>query len=129
MRPGPVLLEKLWRSWPRVVRPYECRSCGMEYDVALHPEADDKSKVYMRDMTEAEHHASMPEAFGLTFSSGRGRVHDRANAYAWCRNPECPKFFDYPRASIVNRVPGRCLFPPRLVMRKRWLRMPKAANS
>ena len=106
MRPGPVLLEKLWRSWPRVARPYECRSCGMEYDVALHPEVDDKSKVYMRDMTEAEHHASVPEGFGLTFRSGRGRVHARANAYAWCRNPQCPKYLRLPAREHREPRPG-----------------------
>lgn len=123
----PVPLEKVWRTWPRVARPYACKSCGTKYEAALHPEVDDPTHGFGH---EWEWQPGL-KAWKL----------DRFNDYLWCRNPECSRFYPYgtvqPHHTMMEAMLGigdgrptmRATMAPRLTMRRAWLPMPAAAND
>ena len=115
-----------WKSWPRVARPYACRSCGTKYPAALHPEVDDKARHYMMEGTRADHEASgIAAALGLPFRPGVLMVHDRHNSFMWCRSSGCSRFHHYKPGRPTRAHP----YAPRLTMRRKWLPMPAAANG
>jgi hypothetical protein len=114
----PVLLEKLWRTLPRVAAPYQCKSCGWRYDAALDAEVECSSQQFMREIEDSAQVGIDPSVLGNQHGY-TVLVHERWNAFMWCDNPKCSRFYDH--------ATGR--LPPRLRIRRKWLPLPKAANE
>lgn len=106
-----------WNLLPRVARGYACHHCGAIYQPALHPEVDDKQLEHMRDATPEEAARYLPPAPALF---GLMRVHDRYNAYAFCRSVGCSRFHDY-------GARGRPRLPR--AMTRKWRAMQPPANE
>jgi hypothetical protein len=122
----PVSAGKQWTLWPRVARPFACRTCGTEYGCALDDEVESKARQFMREVGE-------PETVSLV---GRARTatsftHDRVPRFRFCRRKGCLRFYDYDEES---RRRARDEWTSPLLhgctpMRKRWLPVPLAANG
>ena len=107
-----------WKGWERVARPYACKSCGQEYPPALAVGLDSGAP-------EGEWYSSR---IGPDVELGTRRDSWRMtneNAWAYCRNPECSRFYDYAKPWRPRYMGA----PRRMKMRRRWLRMPSAANG
>jgi len=115
-----------WLAWGRVARPYRCRNCGQRYPPALSAEIDDRRPIYLRE-TEAE-----LLGLGGIPRGARLMVFDRTNAYRFCREPSCSRFYDYARGDKARsgHHPEMPFVPmPRQPMRRSFDPMPRAANS
>ena len=113
-------------AWPRVARPYRCKSCGRTYEPALCDEVEFAGREQiMREITWEESELRWPTLFAdEQFGSGKCYTHDRFNAYMWCREPGCSRYFNYDGEARGERVPYQ-----RLKIRRAWLAMPKSANG
>ena len=127
MKTRPVPLEEQWRLWPRIARPFECRSCGQQYACAFDPEIESKARQFMREGTPGD---ALPPGHPFAGLGAPTRVHDRVPRFRYCRNDDCDRFFDYElEAKLRERVGRAWPNSPRLPMRKWWRPMPEAANG
>jgi len=126
----PVPLEKQWTLWPRIARPFECKTCGAQYGPTFDAEVESRARQVMRPITME----ALPGSLGALFGPVTGRVHHRVPRYRYCRNNECLRFYDYDEEAqrISRRQDTKVLLwskADRLPMRRKWLKPLVAANG
>lgn len=125
----PVPLEKQWTLWPRIARPFACKTCGAQYGPTFDEEVESKARQVMRDITLE----ALP-GFASAFGPVTGHVHHRVPRWRYCRNSDCPRFYDYEEEArrILRGDCTRVLLwwkTDRLPMRRKWLSPLPAAND
>jgi len=128
MRPVPV--EKQWTLWPRIARPFECKTCGAQYGATFDNEIESKARQFMRTTALRD---SLPFPF-MSWGIGNGQAHHRVPRWRYCRNRDCLRFYNYEeerqRLSVGRDTMVLLLSKPdRMPMRRKWLKPPPAAND
>ncbi len=127
---GPVPLEKQWTLWPRIARPFECKTCGAEYGPTFDDEVECKARQFMRATAPTD---CLPYPF-TGWGVGHGRTHHRVPRWRYCRNRDCPRFYNYEEERqrlLIGRDTTILLLAKRdrLPMRRKWLKPLPAAND